>query len=270
MNGSIEISSANSCAAVRSSAATRPRSASDAEHGKAARSSRAWLLCRESRSMSRGGGKATAFRDSRRSRSSARACDRPCTRAPGRTRAPFPRSRPVTTMLLRAFAREPALSRPHGFCDPARSDGRRAQLFGAEAELRQPSRLAGSSSVTVVGTSRRTDARAQLRAAHDEFLSIGMEAFAERARRELSATGETAASVPRRRVTSSPHKRPKSRASRARASPTPRSAPACTSADGLSSTTYVRSSPSSASAPAPNSTARRRQNRPRYRTALPS
>jgi DNA-binding CsgD family transcriptional regulator len=39
---------------------------------------------------------------------------------------------------------------------------------------------------------RRTDARRQLRTAHDQFTSIGMEAFAERARRELSATGETA------------------------------------------------------------------------------
>jgi DNA-binding CsgD family transcriptional regulator len=38
---------------------------------------------------------------------------------------------------------------------------------------------------------RRADARAQLRAAHDQFSSIGMEAFTERARRELSATGET-------------------------------------------------------------------------------
>jgi ATP/maltotriose-dependent transcriptional regulator MalT len=38
---------------------------------------------------------------------------------------------------------------------------------------------------------RRIDARAQLRAAHDEFASIGAEAFAERARRELLATGET-------------------------------------------------------------------------------
>ena len=37
---------------------------------------------------------------------------------------------------------------------------------------------------------RRVDARAQLRAAHDQFTSIGMEAFAERARRELLATGE--------------------------------------------------------------------------------
>jgi ATP/maltotriose-dependent transcriptional regulator MalT len=37
---------------------------------------------------------------------------------------------------------------------------------------------------------RRIDAREQLRAAHDLFAAIGMEAFAERARRELLATGE--------------------------------------------------------------------------------
>ena len=39
---------------------------------------------------------------------------------------------------------------------------------------------------------RRGDARAQLRIANDTFEAIGMEAFAERARRELQATGETA------------------------------------------------------------------------------
>ena len=39
---------------------------------------------------------------------------------------------------------------------------------------------------------RRTDARAQLRRAHDMLEALGMEAFAERARRELLATGETA------------------------------------------------------------------------------
>jgi len=39
---------------------------------------------------------------------------------------------------------------------------------------------------------RRTDARAQLRIAHDMLESMGMEAFADRARRELHATGETA------------------------------------------------------------------------------
>ncbi|HEX6696870.1 MAG TPA: AAA family ATPase [Solirubrobacteraceae bacterium] len=38
---------------------------------------------------------------------------------------------------------------------------------------------------------RRADARAQLRAAHDQLTSIGMEAFAERARKELVATGGT-------------------------------------------------------------------------------
>jgi DNA-binding CsgD family transcriptional regulator/tetratricopeptide (TPR) repeat protein len=37
---------------------------------------------------------------------------------------------------------------------------------------------------------RRLDAREQLRTAHDMFATIGMEAFAERARRELLATGE--------------------------------------------------------------------------------
>jgi DNA-binding CsgD family transcriptional regulator len=37
---------------------------------------------------------------------------------------------------------------------------------------------------------RRLDARAQLRAAHDQFLSIGMGGFAERAGNELLATGE--------------------------------------------------------------------------------
>jgi DNA-binding CsgD family transcriptional regulator len=39
---------------------------------------------------------------------------------------------------------------------------------------------------------RRIDARVQLRIGHDMLETMGMEAFAERARRELSATGETA------------------------------------------------------------------------------
>jgi ATP/maltotriose-dependent transcriptional regulator MalT len=38
---------------------------------------------------------------------------------------------------------------------------------------------------------RRVDARSQLHTAYDQFTSIGMEAFAERARRELAASGET-------------------------------------------------------------------------------
>jgi DNA-binding CsgD family transcriptional regulator len=39
---------------------------------------------------------------------------------------------------------------------------------------------------------RRVDAREQLRTAHDMLTAMGIEAFAERARRELLATGETA------------------------------------------------------------------------------
>jgi DNA-binding CsgD family transcriptional regulator len=39
---------------------------------------------------------------------------------------------------------------------------------------------------------RRVDAREQLRAAHETFSDVGAEGFAERARRELLATGETA------------------------------------------------------------------------------
>jgi DNA-binding NarL/FixJ family response regulator len=44
---------------------------------------------------------------------------------------------------------------------------------------------------------RRVEAREQLRTAHDMLNTIGMEAFAERARRELAATGEN---VRRRRA----------------------------------------------------------------------
>jgi DNA-binding CsgD family transcriptional regulator len=42
---------------------------------------------------------------------------------------------------------------------------------------------------------RRVDAREQLRAAYEQLAAIGAEAFAERARRELLATGESVHSV---------------------------------------------------------------------------
>jgi DNA-binding NarL/FixJ family response regulator len=74
----------------------------------------------------------------------------------------------------------------------------------AEAGYRESTeRLARSRAAVELGRSRllygewlrreerRTDAREQLRAAHESFSKMGAEAFAERARRELSATGET-------------------------------------------------------------------------------
>ena len=58
---------------------------------------------------------------------------------------------------------------------PLRPELARAQLLYGEWLRRQ---------------NRRVDARAQLRGAHELFAAIGMEAFAERARAELLATGE--------------------------------------------------------------------------------
>ena len=58
---------------------------------------------------------------------------------------------------------------------------------------------------------RRVDAREQLRTAYDMLVAIGMEAFAERARRELIATGETVrASAASRRAASSRRRRRRS------------------------------------------------------------
>jgi DNA-binding CsgD family transcriptional regulator len=80
----------------------------------------------------------------------------------------------------------------------------RALLSGEEALYRESvERLARSRAAVELARSRllygewlrrenrRIDAREQLRAAHEMFSQMGAAAFAERARRELSATGET-------------------------------------------------------------------------------
>ena len=95
---------------------------------------------------------------------------------------------------------------------------------------------------------RRTDAREQLRTAHDMLEAMGMEAFAERARRELRATGETA----RKRTAAATDEELTAQETQiARLAredcPTPRSVPGCSSARAPSSTTWATSSPSSAS-----------------------
>jgi DNA-binding CsgD family transcriptional regulator len=64
----------------------------------------------------------------------------------------------------------------------------RLSRTGVRAELARTHLLFGE---WLRRMNRRVDARAELRIAHDSFASMGMEAFAERAERELSATGDT-------------------------------------------------------------------------------
>jgi tetratricopeptide (TPR) repeat protein len=92
---------------------------------------------------------------------------------------------------------------------------------------------------------RRLDARKELRVAHDLFSDFGMEAFAERARVELQATGEHARSGPWTPLTSSPRRGRRLRASSRKATPTERSPRSCSSARARSSTTYAKRSASS-------------------------
>jgi hypothetical protein len=101
---------------------------------------------------------------------------------------------------------------------------------------------------------RRVDAREQLRTAYEMLDTMGMEAFAERARRELLATGETV----RKRSVETLTALTAQEALIARVArdgrTNPRSAPSCSCPGGQWNGTCGRSSPSSASAPAANCT----------------
>jgi DNA-binding CsgD family transcriptional regulator len=94
---------------------------------------------------------------------------------------------------------ELAFASLHQLCGPLLSAGKAADEYHREAidqlsrtglrtELARAHLLYGE---WLRGADRRADARAQLRTAHDMFTAIGMEAFAERARHELLAAGET-------------------------------------------------------------------------------
>ena len=89
---------------------------------------------------------------------------------------------------------------------------------------------------------RRVDARQQLRDAHDMFSGIGAEGFAERARRELLATGETVRKLTTEaRGVLTPQEAQIARLAPT-ATPTPRSARSCSSVPARSSTTCARCS----------------------------
>ncbi len=94
---------------------------------------------------------------------------------------------------------------------------------------------------------RSVDARVPLHAARKLFATMGAEAFAERAHRELLATGEKIRRWSVETHGSSPRRRPGSRSWPATVSQTPRSAAGSSSAHAQSSTTSTRCSPSSES-----------------------
>ena len=103
---------------------------------------------------------------------------------------------------------------------------------------------------------RRVDARGQLRTAHDMFAAMGMEAFAERACRELIATGEKVRQRSAETRAGSRRRRSRSPGWPATAAPARRSAPSCSCPRARSNGTWARYLPSWASAPAGSCTPR--------------
>jgi hypothetical protein len=102
---------------------------------------------------------------------------------------------------------------------------------------------------------RRTDARDQLRTAHEMFAGIGAHAFADLAARELAGVGEIVRKRTAETVAISPRRKPRSLGWSVRDCPTPRSQPGCSSARAPSNGTSARSSPSCRSPHGDNSAA---------------
>ena len=75
---------------------------------------------------------------------------------------------------------------------PRASTGTRSCTWTGAASARNSPAPTCSTGNGCAGSAAARDAREQLRTAHDMLEAMGMEAFAERARRELPATGETA------------------------------------------------------------------------------
>ncbi len=95
---------------------------------------------------------------------------------------------------------------------------------------------------------RRLDAREQLRIAHEMFTVMGTDAFAERARRDLLATGHRARKrIDETRADFTPQEA-RSPASPATASPIPGSVLGSSSVPALSNGIFARCSPNSVSA----------------------
>ena len=97
---------------------------------------------------------------------------------------------------------------------------------------------------------RRTEAREQLRAAHDSFSRFGPGRSPSAPGASCSPPARPRAGSRSRRATSSPRRRCRSHGWPVTGIPTPRSARGCSSARGPSSTTCTRSSASSTSRPA--------------------
>ena len=94
--------------------------------------------------------------------------------------------------LRRVALFDHARRRAAGDADRARRNAETARPATGAADLVQLARARLLYGEWLRREGRRVDARDQLRAAHEMLSRFGAEAFAERARRELLATGETA------------------------------------------------------------------------------